>query len=86
MHLVKADKSAHDRVIAYLDKRPDDDLAPPVRVGYSIPEVMTMLGLSRQTIYNLIADGTLRSFKVRNRRLVSPQALEDLVKRAERDA
>ena len=58
----------------------------PLRVGYSIEEVTAALGISRAHLYNLLADGRLRSFKLGRRRLISPQALHELVARAERDA
>ena len=44
-------------------------------LGYSIPEVMQSTGLSRSTIYQEIANGALKTFKVGRRRLVSPTAL-----------
>jgi excisionase family DNA binding protein len=58
----------------------------PDKFGYSISEVMTALGLSKQTVYNIINDGTLKSFKVGRRRLVSPQALQDMVAKLEKRA
>jgi excisionase family DNA binding protein len=56
------------------------------KVGLSVPEVMEATGLSRQSIYNEINDGRLRTFKVGRRRLVSPAALEDWVAALEREA
>lgn len=54
--------------------------------GLSVEEVMESTGLSRQTVYNQINSGALRSFKVGRRRLVSPSALQSWVKRLENDA
>jgi len=54
--------------------------------GLSVPEVMSSTGLSRQTVYREINSGRLRSFKVGKRRLVSPAALADWVRRLEREA
>ena len=49
-------------------------------LGYSIPEVMESTGLSRSTIYQEIANGALKTFKVGRRRLVSPNALTAWIK------
>ena len=54
--------------------------------GLSVPEVMESTGLSRQTVYNEINAGRLRTFKVGRRRLVSPAALADWVAALERQA
>lgn len=54
--------------------------------GLSIPEVMTSAGLSRQTVYNEINAGRLKTFKVGRRRLVSPAALAAWVSALERSA
>lgn len=51
----------------------------PAKVGYSINEVCNMTGLCRQTVYNQINSGQLRSFKVGKRRLISPAALDEWV-------
>lgn len=60
--------------------------APPrvPRMGLSIPEVMESLNLARQTVYDEIGAGRLRSYKVGARRLVSPAALDAYV--ADREA
>ena len=50
-----------------------------VKVGYSINEVCKMTGLCRQSVYNQINSGHLRSYKVGKRRLISPGALDDWV-------
>jgi putative molybdopterin biosynthesis protein len=34
------------------------------RRGYSIREVAEMLGISRRTVYHLISDGDVRTFRV----------------------
>jgi len=51
--------------------------------GFSVDEVIQCTGLSRQTIYNELNAGRLRSFKVGRRRLVSPAALDSWVKKLE---
>jgi len=55
-------------------------IAPLFKAGYSIPEIIEMTGLCRQSIYNQINSGNLRTFKVGRRRLVSPAALNQWVK------
>ncbi|MET0025671.1 MAG: helix-turn-helix domain-containing protein [Sedimenticola sp.] len=55
-----------------------------VKAGLSIPEVMDAMGVCRQTVYNEINAGRLKSFKIGKRRLVSPRALDDWVGRLER--
>ena len=56
------------------------------RLVYSVPEVMDLLGLSRQTVYHEINSGRLSSFTLGRRRLVSGTALRDWVERREADA
>jgi len=51
--------------------------------GLSVDEVITSTGLSRQTVYNEINSGRLASFKVGRRRLVSPAALDNWVRKLE---
>jgi excisionase family DNA binding protein len=46
------------------------------RYCYSIPETMEATGLSRQTLYNEINNGRLKTFKVGRRRMVSHAAIE----------
>lgn len=38
--------------------------AQPKKGSYSVPEVMRMIGVGRQTVYKLIARGCFRSIKV----------------------
>jgi excisionase family DNA binding protein len=52
-------------------------------VSHSIPEACSALGISRQTLYDLINAGELRSYNVGRRRFVSHQAILDLIKRKE---
>lgn len=67
-----------------------DKPAMPARVlevsGLSISEVAESAGLSRQTVYNEINAGRLKTFKVGRRRLVSPAALREWVGRLEQVA
>jgi len=44
------------------------------KLGYSIEEFAKLLGVCKQTIYNEINNGNLKTFKVGRRRFVSPQA------------
>ena len=48
-----------------------------IKRGYSVDEVIEMYGVSRQTIYNEINNGNLKTFKVGRRRLVSQGSLEE---------
>ena len=44
--------------------------APCTPLAHSIKETGELINLSRTSVYKLIADGTLRTIKLRNRRLV----------------
>ena len=48
------------------------------RLAYSPDEVADALGLSKQTVYNLINDGRLPSFKVGRSRRIWATAVEAL--------
>lgn len=54
------------------------------RLAYSVAEAAAVLRISRPTLYRLISRGDLATFTLGRRRLVSHQALADLV--AEREA
>ena len=56
------------------------------KLVYSITEVMETLRLSRQTVYNEINSGRLRTFNVGRRRMVSAEALRDWVQAREAEA
>jgi len=54
------------------------------RSAYSITESQAQLGhISRQTIYNLINAGCLKTFKIGRRRFCSHQAIRDCIKALE---
>lgn len=53
-------------------------------VAYSIDDALKVLPVSRQTLYDLINQGALRSFKQGRRRLISRAALLNYI--AEREA
>lgn len=56
----------------------------PQRHAYSIDQAREALGgLGRGTIYSLISTGELRTFRLRNRRLISFEALAEFVRRRE---
>ena len=44
--------------------------APCTPLAHSIKKTGELINLSRTSVYKLIADGTLRTIKLRNRRLV----------------
>lgn len=56
------------------------------RIAYSIDDVIRLAGLSRQTVYNEINRGRLKTFTVGRRRLISPHALNDWMALLEQDA
>lgn len=56
------------------------------KASYSVDDVIGSTGLSRQTIYNEINSGRLKSFKVGRRRLISPAALDAWVKQLEKES
>lgn len=47
--------------------------------AYSVKDFCKAYGVSRSTVYNLIADGTLRSIRIRGRRLISADDAEALL-------
>ena len=63
---------------------PDRSTSPCI--AYSIDDVIRLAGLSRQTVYNEINQGRLKTFTVGRRRLISPDALTDWIARLEQDA
>jgi len=50
-----------------------------IRRAYQVDEAAVAYGLSRSTLYKLIAAGTLRSAKVGSRRLIPVDAMEALI-------
>lgn len=61
-------------------KAPKDHAAAVCPLAHSIPEACRILGAGRSTIYELIAAGELRSFRIKSRRLVSADALAQFVR------
>lgn len=52
-----------------------------VRLALTVPEAHQAVGISRSSLYLLISDGTLASFKIGKRRLIPVDALEALVRK-----
>lgn len=50
-----------------------------VRQGYSPEDASKVVGLSRGTLYNLMAAGKLRSVKIGRRRIIPAAALAELL-------
>lgn len=50
------------------------------KAAFNVEEVMDSLGLSRQSVYNEINAGRLRSFKLGRRRLIPADAVPDWVR------
>ncbi|GAA1424237.1 hypothetical protein GCM10009662_84850 [Catellatospora coxensis] len=65
------------RASTALAERPADRPAP--KALYKIPEVMTLLSMSRSVIYEQIRAGRLRSVTQGRARLVSAAAIADYV-------
>jgi excisionase family DNA binding protein len=53
--------------------------APPIRLAYSVREAAEALGMAKQSVQNLINDGTLRSVKLGGRRVIPASALAELL-------
>jgi excisionase family DNA binding protein len=54
----------------------------PVAITVTVREAARALGVSRATIYRLIEDGDLPSYRIRNRTLLKVSDLESLVARS----
>jgi excisionase family DNA binding protein len=55
----------------------------PATIAYSIPEAMTALRISRATIYELINDGMLRTYRIGRRRFCTHDAIVECQKSLE---
>lgn len=51
----------------------------PGALAYSVDEAANLIGVSRRTLYQLIAERRLNSIKLRGRRLITRSALEQLL-------
>jgi excisionase family DNA binding protein len=56
------------------------DTPTPTPRAYRVQDFCKAFGLSRSTVYNLIAQGKLRSVLVAGRRLIPADAAEDLLR------
>lgn len=54
------------------------DLVP---LAHTVPDACQRLGVSRSTLYELIASGEIRSFKVGKRTLIAESELQQLIQR-----
>ena len=52
----------------------------------SINQATSKLGICRATLYKFIQNGQLRTLKIGRRRLVSDKALDDFIRKLERDS
>ena len=69
------------------DRKPEKATPiPDDRIALDVNDVMTIAKLSRQTVYNLINTGQLRSFKIGNRRKITREALLEFIRNAEQAA
>lgn len=53
---------------------------PNVKRAYRVKEAAALYGLSRSTLYKMMAEGSLRTVKIGGRRLIPSDALEALLK------
>ncbi len=60
--------------------------AAPRPVLWRVPEVMSLLNVSRSVIYEQIRSGRLRTVKLGRTRLVPDAAIDDYVRLLEREA
>lgn len=63
--------------------QPSSALEP---LAYSVKDAASVLGVSRSTVYELIASGELRSTKLGSRRLIRREALMSLLDKNEAEA
>ena len=47
------------------------------KLCYSPSEAAEILGICKNLVYRCLEDGTIRSFKVRQRRMINREALDD---------
>ena len=52
---------------------------PPSKIAYTIKEAAAAIGLSRSTIYKLMASGELQTIRIGQRRLIRAEALNRLL-------
>lgn len=57
----------------------------PPRISYSINEVINATSWNRNRVYDLIAQGKLRTYCTGRRRYVSVAALNDCIRKLERE-
>lgn len=55
------------------------NLHPVPLLAYSVPDACLALGLSKQTVYDLLNSGKLRSYTEGKRRFISLKSLEDYI-------
>jgi excisionase family DNA binding protein len=60
-------------------KMRETPLPPEIALAYRVNDAVKISGLSRSSIYKLIAEGELRSVVVAGRRLIPADALRDLL-------
>ena len=67
---------ASGRNVMHMETAPHSNVLEPVRrVAVSVPEAALALGVSRRTVWALIADRRLRSLQIGRRRLVPIEEL-----------
>ena len=56
------------------------------RLLLNVDEVAEVLAISRSTVFTLIKDGSIASFKIGGARRISWKSLEDFIERKERES
>ncbi len=56
---------------------------PLPKLAYGVEELSRAMGMARTAIYAAIANGTLRTFKVGRRRLISVEAAHEYIRSLE---
>lgn len=83
--LITGEAAATDRPAAEaaVNSRPRPGKTPPppfdTAIAYRVPDAATVSGLSRATLFKLIAEGKLHSVFVAGRRLIPSEALRALI-------
>lgn len=93
--LTRAVNDIHDMLVAAARRQdpaapepanpPPPSPPPRPRLAYSLAETSMQLGLSKATLYRLIARGELKAVRVGSRRLVEAEEIETLLARGRQD-
>lgn len=75
---------AHEHALDTEPKRHKRERPPhPDALAYGVDEAAHVIGISRTSVYELIAEGRLRSTKLCGRRIITRASLEKLLRELE---